>query len=94
MHFILFYSVVDDYVARRVQFRAVHLALAREAHERGDLVLAGALANPPDGAVLVFRSARAAEEFAAKDPYVREGLVTKWHVREWTTVIGDGATPP
>ncbi len=91
MHCILFYDVVDDYVARREPFRAAHLELARRAHERGELVLAGALADPVDGAVLVFRgsSPEAAEAFARADPYVTNELVTRWRVRKWTTVIGD-----
>jgi uncharacterized protein YciI len=94
MHYILFYDVVDDYVARRAQFRAAHLELARQAHARGDLVLGGALADPADGAVLVFRgpSPESAEAFAKADPYVTSGLVTRWRVRKWTTVVGDGAS--
>lgn len=96
MHYLLFYDVVPDYVARRAAFRAEHLALARAAHDRGELVLGGALADPTDGAVLVFRgdSPAAAEAFAAADPYVRHGLVTRWQVRAWATVVGDGAAPP
>ena len=91
MHYLLFYDVVPDYVERRTEFRGLHLRHAREAHERGELVLAGALADPVDGAVLLFRgdSPAGAEEFAKADPYVRNGLVTAWRVREWTTVVGD-----
>jgi uncharacterized protein len=90
MHTILFYDLVDDYVERRAQFRAEHLELGRQAQERGELVLAGALAEPADGAVLVFRgeSPDAAVAFAKADPYVRNGLVKAWRVRKWTTVIG------
>jgi hypothetical protein len=86
----LFYDVVDDFVARRQPFRAEHLAKARAAHERAELVLAGALADPPDGAVLLFRaeSADPVTAFATTDPYVVNGLVTRWRVREWTTVVG------
>jgi len=96
MHYILFYDVCDDYVSRRAQYRGLHLEHVRRSHERGDLVLAGALAEPVDGAVLVFRGANAdaAEEFAKTDPYVMNGLVTKWRVRKWMTVIGEGAIPP
>ena len=95
MHYILFYDVVGDYVSRRPQFREAHLRLARQAYERGELVLAGALADPVDGAVLVFRgpTPQAAEAFARSDPYVTNGLVTRWRVRGWTTVLGDGASP-
>ena len=93
MHYLLFYDVVDDYVTRRAAFRAEHIALAREAVARGDLVLGGALANPPDGTVLLFRGASpaAAEAFAKSDPYVKNGLVRRWRVREWTTVVGRDA---
>jgi len=96
MHFILFYDVVDDYVARRGQYRALHLAHAKAAYERGELVLAGALTNPADGAVIVFRgpTSDAAESFAKDDPYVKNGLVHRWRVREWATVLGDGAVLP
>jgi len=93
MHFLLFYDVVDDYIERRAPLRSAHLAHARASVDRGDLVLAGALAAPPDGAVLLFRgdSPAAAEAFARTDPYVTAGLVRHWRVREWTTVVGRDA---
>lgn len=99
MHYLLLYDVVDDYAERRVPYRTDHLAHARAAVARGDLVLGGALANPVDGTVLLFKGASpaAAEAFAAADPYVRHGLVTRWRVREWTTVVGadaEVALPP
>jgi uncharacterized protein len=96
MHYLLMYDVVPDYIERRAPLRAAHLAHARAAVARGELVLAGALANPPDGAVLLFRgdSPVAAEAFAAADPYVLNGLVTRWRVREWTTVVGASAETP
>jgi uncharacterized protein YciI len=93
MHYLLIYDVTPDYLERRAPLRSAHLALAREAEARGELVLGGALANPVDGAVLLFRgeSPAAAEAFAAADPYVQNGLVTQWRVREWTTVVGRDA---
>jgi uncharacterized protein len=92
MHHILFYEVVDDYLERRAPFREAHLHLIKEAHERGELVMAGALADPPDGAVLIFRSPEPAEAFAKSDPYVLNGVVRAWRVRKWATVIGDNAS--
>jgi uncharacterized protein len=96
MHFILFYDVVSAFTERRTPFRVEHLGLIRAAHERGELVMAGALADPADGAVLVFRgpTPELAEAFAKADPYVRQGLVARWRVRQWMTVLGDGATMP
>jgi hypothetical protein len=55
VHYILFYDVIDDYVEKRTQFRELHLKHAHDAYDRGELVLDGALAEPVDGAVLVFR---------------------------------------
>ena len=94
MYYLLLYDVVPDYVERRAAFRSDHLDAARAAHERGELVLAGALADPADGAVLVFQgdSPAVAERFADNDPYVKNGLVTKWRVRNWTVVVGGEAT--
>ena len=96
MHYLLIYEVADDYVTRRVPLRAAHIAHARAAVARGELVLGGALANPPDGAILLFRgdSPAAAEGFARTDPYVTNGLVKEWRVREWTTVVGADAQVP
>ncbi len=96
MHYLLFYEVGEDYVSRRAEFRDAHLEKAWKASERGELLLGGALSNPVDGAVLLFRgdSPEVAEKFARLDPYVTSGAVKRWHVREWTTVAGeDSATP-
>jgi uncharacterized protein len=84
--------VVDDYVERRAPLRSEHLELVRGAHERGELVIAGALAEPADRAILVFDVAEPAtiEAFVAADPYVREGLITQWRIRPWTVVVGPG----
>jgi uncharacterized protein YciI len=96
MHYLLFYEVVPDYITRRAGFRAAHLAYAQAAVARGELILAGALAQPADGAVLLFQGPgpEVAEAFAAADPYVLNGLVPRWRVREWTTVVGPGAAAP
>jgi uncharacterized protein YciI len=90
-YFALFYDVVNDFVARRAPFRDDHLRLAREAHSRGEVLLAGALADPPDRALIVFRSEdkSTAETFARQDPYVVNGLVRRWEVRPWNVVVGN-----
>jgi uncharacterized protein YciI len=92
----MFYEFTSDYLERRGKFRQEHLALAWQSNERGELVLGGALADPADRAVLLFNcdSPAVPEQFAAADPYVNNGLVSRWSVRAWTTVVGrDAATP-
>jgi uncharacterized protein YciI len=89
-YFALIYYLIDGYLARRAQFREEHLRQAHEAHSRGELLLAGALGEPPDRALLVFRAPDIStpEAFARNDPYVINGLVTRWEVRPWIVVIG------
>jgi hypothetical protein len=91
MYYILFYKTVENYVERRASFREEHLALAQKAHQNGELVLGGALTGPADGAVLIFKgeSPAVAENFAQNDPYVKNGLIPEWSVREWNVVIGN-----
>ena len=93
MHYLLIYDVVPDYVERRAPLRQAHLEHAQWAVDRGELILGGALADPVDGAVLLFagESPKAAEDFARSDPYVINGLITRWRVRKWTTVVGEFA---
>jgi uncharacterized protein YciI len=96
-YFVLAYDVVGDFGARRAEFRPEHLRLVRDAHDRGILPLAGALGDPPDGALLVFHtpSISVAEDFAKNDPYVINGLVTRWQVRPWNVVtVGDAPLEP
>jgi uncharacterized protein YciI len=96
MHFVLFYEFAPDYLEKRGPLRAEHLRLAWEAQARGDFVLGGPFADPVDGAVIVFHcdSRSIPERFAQADPYVTSGLVTRWHVREWNTVVGHDAANP
>lgn len=93
-HFVLFYEYVADFRERRAPHRATHLAHANAAAARGELQLGGAFAedDPPLG-MLVFKAETAApaEDFARADPYVANGVVLSWRVREWMTVVGPGA---
>ena len=96
MHFMLIYDVGPEFIQRRAQFRQEHLALAWKAAEVGQLLLAGALEEPTEQALLLFESdsPQAATAFAEADPYVRHGLVTRWRVKRWNTVVGSSAASP
>ena len=94
-HFLLIYELAPDYLARRGQYRDEHLALAWRAAEAGELVLGGALEEPVDQAIVLFRGSReAALRFAAADPYVKNGLVKAFKVKQWHTVAGAAAANP
>ncbi|HKW61875.1 MAG TPA: YciI-like protein [Candidatus Acidoferrum sp.] len=89
-YYALIYETVDDYVARRSEFREQHLRIAREHRDRGELIFGGAFDDPVDRALLIFRvdDKSKVEEFARKDPYVVNGLVKRWEARPWKVVVG------
>src|SRR3989442_15892074 len=93
MHYLLFYDVVPDYATKRMPYRGSHLAYAQQAVDRGELILGGALANPVDASILLFRASSPdiVEKFARDDPYVRNGIVTKWRGGRGGQVGGGGA---
>ena len=90
-YYALFYHYVDDYMTRRTQFREEHLKLATASNKRGEMILAGAFSDPPDKGLLIFRvpDRFVIEDFIKEDPYVKNGVVTKWEIRPWTVVIGN-----
>jgi uncharacterized protein YciI len=90
MYYILFYKTVENYVERRAPYREQHLELIKAAHGRGELIMAGALSDPVDGAILIFKgeSPSVAEAFVHQDPYVKNGLIIEWQVRPWNVVLG------
>ena len=89
MHYLLLYDYVENAVERRAPYREEHLRLARGAHERGELVMAGAFADPVDGAAFVFQGddASAVEAFVKRTPTWRTAIVTAWRIRPWTVVV-------
>lgn len=96
MHYLLIYEVSDDYLEKRGLYRNEHLKLAWEAHEKGELILGGALSEPADKAILMFKAdtAEVVQKFVDKDPYVKNGLVKTWSIRPWNTVVGKDSTAP
>ena len=90
-YYALIYHLVDDYITRRTQFRSEHLKMSKELNEQKKLILGGAFSNPSDTALLIFHvdDKSVIEDFVKNDPYVKNGLVTKWEIREWTVVIGN-----
>ena len=90
-YYALIYHLVDDYITRRTQFRSEHLKMSKELNVQNKLILGGAFSNPPDTALLIFQvdDKSVIEDFVEKDPYVKNGLVTKYEIRPWTVVIGN-----
>lgn len=95
-HYLVFLEFSETFAARRAEFREAHLKKAWAAVDRGELVLAGALTEPMDSGLFLFKAdgPEVAEKFVSEDPYVNNGLVRHWRIREWSTVVGNDAASP
>lgn len=89
-YYILTYHLVDTYLEERGKYRADHLALIQQAKEKGEVIMAGALDNPADKAVFIFRTETESPviNFAENDPYNKNRLIKDYSVRKWNVVIG------
>jgi uncharacterized protein YciI len=91
-YYILVYKTVENYIDKRAPFRQEHLGLAEHYSKRYGLVMAGALDDPADEALLVFKGEtdEAARRFVQNDPYVKNGLIQAWYIRKWKVVVSNG----
>ncbi|GGZ42430.1 hypothetical protein GCM10007049_39390 [Echinicola pacifica] len=89
-YYILSYQTAPDYMLRREAFRAAHLDHVKHYQAQGLLLMAGALMDPADKAVLIFKAEDSTipEDFAKNDPYVLHSVVSSWEVRAWNVVVG------
>jgi uncharacterized protein YciI len=90
MKFVLFYESAPDVASKAPAHFPAHKARYQDFHARGLLLMLGTFSNPQDeGSMAVFASREAAEEFAAGDPFVLNGVVSRWYVRDWREVLTD-----
>ncbi|MDR1976445.1 MAG: YciI family protein [Campylobacteraceae bacterium] len=94
MHYLLIYEAAADYMVRRDEFRKEHLALAKAAEDRGELILAGALGTQGSAFLFLTQGVAPIEEFVKNDPYVKGGLILSYKILPWTTVVGKDAQNP
>ncbi len=89
MYYLLFYHTIDNYVEKRAPFRDQHLSLLNQEVDNNHVVLGGALADPADQAIIVWKvdNVKIIEDFVANDPYVKQGLISRYEIRPWKVVI-------
>jgi uncharacterized protein YciI len=88
LKYVLFYESADDVVSKAPAQFPAHKALLDEFHARGDLLMVGTFANPQEeGSMSIFRTREAAEEFVKDDPFVLNGVVKSWVIRDWNEVL-------
>ena len=87
MKVIMFYEVAPEGLSKAIANIEGHRARLNEFHKRGVLLMAGPFANPAEGALGIFTSKKDAEEFIQGDPFVINGVVSKWRLVEWNEVL-------
>jgi len=91
MHFILTYQTVKNFNDRKQRFRSKHLELVKSYYQQRKLIMGGALLEPNDAALLIFKCDGLAEveAFVEKDIYYQKGLILEYSIRQWSVAIGD-----
>ena len=91
MKYVVFYESADEVLTKAAAHFAAHVARGREFHSRGSLLMYGPFGDPQrEGSMAVFTSREAAEEFVEGDPFVLNGVVRDWHIREWDEALVPG----
>ncbi|GAA4573730.1 YciI family protein [Planotetraspora kaengkrachanensis] len=88
MKYVMFYDSGDDAASKAPAHFPAHRALLDEFHARGTLLMVGPFGDPQnEGSMAVFTTREAAEAFAREDPFVLNGVVRNWYVREWNEIF-------
>ncbi|MFT3735169.1 MAG: YciI family protein [Rhodocyclaceae bacterium] len=87
MKTLMFYEMAADAMSKVQAHYADHVARLHEFKARGTLLMAGPYGMPPVGALGVFTTREAAEEFAKDDPFVVHGIVGRYTLHDWNEVL-------
>jgi uncharacterized protein YciI len=88
--YVLIYEAADDFRERVAAHIAAHRGLWQQFHAQGTLLMVGPFTDEPaGGAMAIFTKRDAAEAFVAADPFVSNGIVARWTIREWKEVLAD-----
>ena len=88
MKYVLFYESADDVLSRAPAHFPAHKARLDEFHSRGDLLMVGTFGDPQEqGSMAIFPSRAAADAFVEGDPFVLNGVVRRWEIREWNEAL-------
>jgi uncharacterized protein YciI len=86
---VLFYESAPDVLSKAPAHFPAHKARLDDFHARGTLLMVGTFGDPQaEGSMAIFTSRAAAEEFVEDDPFILNGVVRAWHIREWNELFG------
>jgi uncharacterized protein len=88
MKHVLFYESAPEVLSKAPAHFPAHKARLDAFHADGTLLMVGTFGDPQaEGSMAIFTTRAAAEEFVADDPFVRNGVVQAWHIREWNEIL-------
>jgi uncharacterized protein YciI len=88
---VVLYASAPDVLTKAPAHFPAHKQRLDAFHDRGDLLLVGTFGDPQaEGSMAIFVSREAAEAFVAGDPFVRNGVVAAYEIRDWTEIYGAG----
>jgi uncharacterized protein YciI len=87
MKYLMFYELAPDGMPKAMANMPAHQARLAEFHRNGTLLMAGPYGSPPSGAMGIFTTRAAAEAFVAGDPFVSEGVVSRYTIHEWAEAL-------
>ncbi len=87
MKAVLLYRSAPDVMAKAPIHFPAHKERLDAFQRRGDLIAVGTWADPREGSMAVFRTRAAAEEFARDDPFVKNGVVSGYEIKDWNEVL-------
>jgi uncharacterized protein YciI len=86
--YVLLYEAADDVVTRAPIHFPAHRVRLVDFHTRGALLMVGPFSNAQaEGSMAIFTSREAAEEFVEEDPFVLNGVVRSWQIRQWNEIL-------
>ncbi len=80
---VLFYELADGAMDLVSQHFPAHRARLDLFSAAGTLLEVGTFADPPMGAMAIFSTREAVDDFMREDPFLANGVVGSWRVREW-----------
>jgi hypothetical protein len=89
MKYVLLYESADDVATKAPEHFPAHHARLMEFHARGELLMVGPFGDAQtQGSMGIFATREGAEAFVRDDPFVRNGVVRAWEIRDWNEILG------
>ncbi len=89
MKYVLLYETAPDALEKAMELFPAHQRHYEPYAEQGDLLGLGTFGDPQtEGSMAIFATRDAAERFVTDDPFVTEGVVARFEVRDWDDVVG------